>query len=86
MKVGQVVLSRSQIDGLEARLERCSRKHLAEKNHIRHQRWVEAWEREQEQVNKVRNEPQTRVRECVDRAIKADHRPGTLGWVLANKR
>lgn len=86
MKVGQVVLSRSQIENLDARLERASRKHLAEKNHARHEKWVAEWEKNQEQIRQVRNAPQTRVRECVSRAIEADHRPGTLGWVLANKR
>lgn len=46
MKV-QVVMSREQILGLEARLEKCSRDRLAEKNHERHEQWYAQWEKGQ---------------------------------------
>jgi hypothetical protein len=47
MKVGDVVLSRKDINGLDARLENASRNRLAEKNHAKHELWVADWERRQ---------------------------------------
>jgi hypothetical protein len=78
--VGKVVLSRRQIENLDSRLERASRKRLAEKNHQRHEQWYAQWLAREEAKQAAKNAPQVKVKETLTRVLdNTTLRPGTIG-------
>lgn len=84
-KVGEVVLSRSQISNLESRCVEVGP--LAEENYKRHQEWYASFCAREQQAWENRQRPQSKVRAKFDGAVRSRrHRPGTIGDLLSSKR